>query len=157
MRLPREPHIRIASTADARALAELLNLAMERGKGGALKRALTTRDLAQLIGSNPGQSVSFLAETHAGEIIGFQTIAPIDDGPGRICDIATFLRGGQDRLKAGSALFAALQPEARSLGYHWINASVAAQNEFALGYYQSRGFEPVEKRGKVIMLRYNLR
>ncbi|MBT8411372.1 MAG: GNAT family N-acetyltransferase, partial [Octadecabacter sp.] len=47
---------------------------------------------------------------------------------------------GRSGTGIGSALFEATKVAARQLGYVWINATIRADNEGGLAYYQSRGF-----------------
>lgn len=82
-----------------------------------------------------------LAEDDTGTLLGFQYFIPKDTLPDDACDIATFVRLGQTGLGIGSRLFDATTKAARALGYRWINATIRADNESGLTYYQSRGFE----------------
>ena len=69
--------------------------------------------------------------------------------PSEACDVATFVRLGQTGLGIGSKLFEATKRAARELGYSWINATIRADNESGLTYYQSRGFEDYARKTDV--------
>ena len=74
------------------------------------------------------------------KVVGFQWIEPNPKLPAEAVDIATFVQIGQTGLGIGSKLFDETAKAARSLGYVWINATIRADNEGGLTYYQSRGF-----------------
>ena len=88
-----------------------------------------------------GQSAWVLAENDAGDVVGFQNIMPHSDLPDDAADIATFVKLGQTGLGIGSKLFDSTKSEASRLGYTWINATIRADNESRLTYYESLGFE----------------
>jgi GNAT superfamily N-acetyltransferase len=60
--------------------------------------------------------------------------------PDAAANIATFVLPGRQQLGIGSALFTTTERAGRDLGYVWINATIRADNEGGLVYYQSRGF-----------------
>ena len=88
----------------------------------------------------PARSRWLVAEGEAGEILGLQWIEPHAGLPDEAANIATFVLPGRQQLGIGSALFAATERAARDVGYVWINATIRADNEGGLVYYQSRGF-----------------
>lgn len=134
-------HIRPATTADARAIAELLNEIIEKGGTTALTKPVTAEDIVAKMSSPGLRNAWRLAEDDTGRLMGFQWIAPHPDLPEDACDIATFARVGQTGLGVGSKLFDATVRAAHDLGYTWINANIRGDNEGGLAYYQSRGFE----------------
>lgn len=150
-------HLRCATLADARQLAELLNTIIKAGGTTALTTPLTRAEMEGWIGSNPAQNAFLIAENNAGEALGFQAIGPRIGLPPEACDIATFTRKGKAQLGIGSALFVQTQIAAKALGYSWINAAILTQNEGGQIYYQSRGFEPYKSTAEHIFMRYNLR
>ena len=87
------------------------------------------------------RSIWHVAEDPAGEILGFQWIAPHRDHGAQVGQIATFAKHGKTGLGIGTKLFEATKEAARVAGYAWINAEIRADNEGGLIYYQSRGFE----------------
>lgn len=132
--------VRPAMNLDSGSMAKLLNAIIEKGGTTALTRPVTADDLTEWMGSAPGQSAWHVAVDEAEEVVGFQWIAPHSLLPPQAVDIATFVQIGQSGLGIGSALFAATAKAAKALGYVWINATIRADNEGGLTYYQSRGF-----------------
>jgi len=131
--------VRRASTLDTPDMARLLNAIITRGGTTALTQPVTGSDLADWMSDQPNASAWHVAEADD-DIVGFQWIGPHDNLPPEACDIATFVQIGRTGLGIGSALFAASASAAKSLGYVWINATIRADNDGGLIYYQSRGF-----------------
>ncbi|WP_137700924.1 GNAT family N-acetyltransferase [Marimonas lutisalis] len=144
-------HIRRATPADARAMAELLNAIIAQGGTTALTDPITGADLSDKMAGHGVHGVWHLAEDDDGTLLGFQWIGPYPDLPPEACDIATFVRVGETGLGIGSRLFAATAAAARDLGYEWINANIRADNSGGLAYYQSRGFETWGRREGVAL------
>ena len=134
-------HIRRAGVQDIRAMAGLLNEIIETGGTTAMTAPMTTGELRDWMQSDAPQSAWHVAEDDRGEILGFQFLGPHEQLPPDACDIATYVRRGQNGLGIGSKLFEASRAAAGALGYRWINATIRADNEGGLAYYQSRGFE----------------
>lgn len=132
--------IRPAMSLDCNSMARLLNDIIKKGGTTALTRPVTGSDLGDRMTSSPARSAWHVAVNEAEEVVGFQWAAPHDDLPQEAVDIATFVQVGQTGLGIGSALFDATKAAAKSLGYVWINATIRADNEGGLTYYQSRGF-----------------
>jgi len=130
-------HVRRASSLDVPAMARLLNQIIETG-GTTAKTEPVTRE--EILGWFNADGAAWHVAEHGGRIVGFQWIEPHDALPSEACDIATFVQQGRTGLGIGSALFAATEPAARDLGCGWINATIRADNESGLAYYQSRGF-----------------
>ncbi|MCV2892648.1 GNAT family N-acetyltransferase [Lentibacter sp. XHP0401] len=150
-------HLRHASPADARVLAELLNTIIAEGGTTALKAPLTKAEMKGWIGSNPAQSAFLMAEDDTGQALGWQSVGPGKDLPREACNIATFTLRGKSQLGIGSALFKETVKSAKTLGYVWINATILTQNEGGIIYYQSRGFEPYQHTPERVLMRFNLR
>lgn len=129
--------VRPAARYDTGAMAGLLNEIIATGGTTAMTVPVTPAEMSRFIAA-PG-AAWHVAETD-GEIVGFQWIEPHDGLPPQACDIATFVRQGRTGHGIGSALFTATAAAARTLGYHWINATIRADNAGGLAYYQSRGF-----------------
>lgn len=132
--------VRPPISLDAPDMARLLNEIISIGGTTALTHAVTGADLADWMASHPDQSAWHVALDHAEKVVGFQWISPHPDLPANACDVATFVQVGRTGLGIGSALFAATSAAAKRLGYCWINATIRADNEGGLTYYQSRGF-----------------
>ena len=149
-------HIRRATPADARPLAELLGAIIARGGTTAMTQ-ISRADMEAWIVSNPARSIMLIAENDAGELLGFQSIEPHPNLPEDACDIATFTRLSHAQLGIGSALFNKMEPSARALGYDWINAAIRPVNTGGIAYYQSRGFERYDSTPGQILMCYDLR
>jgi len=141
-------HVRPATPADARAMAELLNEIIFEGGTTALTTPVSRTDIENWMHTNARRSAWRLAEDDTGALMGFQWIAPHPDLPEDACDIATFVHSGNTGLGVGSKLFEATMRAAHDMGYTWINANIRADNTGGLAYYKSRGFEDyAEKHG----------
>ena len=132
--------VRPAMRFDSGSMARLLNDIIGKGGTTALTRPVRAEDLQEWMAEAPERSAWHVALDGADQVVGFQWIAPHPDLPPEAVDIATFVRIGQTGIGIGSALFTATEKAARRLGYVWINATIRADNEGGLTYYQSRGF-----------------
>jgi len=135
-------NVRPAIRLDAGSMARLLNEIIKIGGTTALVRPVTGDDLADWMAVTPERAAWHVALDRDEKVVGFQWISPHEKLPHNACDIATFVQVGQTGLGIGSALFAATSAAAKSLGYKWINATIRADNDGGLTYYQSRGFRP---------------
>jgi L-amino acid N-acyltransferase YncA len=130
-----------AATGDCREMAELLNDIIKAGGTTALTDPVSAGDLRDwVLFSQPDHSTCQVARDSQGAVVGYQWIGPNATLPPGAVDIATFVRMGQTGLGIGSRLFDATRQAAQQLGYIWINATIRADNESGLTYYQSRGF-----------------
>lgn len=132
--------VRPAMELDCGSMAELLNAIIEKGGTTALTRPVTAQDLREWMMESPGRSACHVAVNDNEQVIGFQWVTPHPDLPPEAADVATFVQMGQTGLGIGSALFEATSGTAKTLGYVWINATIRADNQGGLTYYQSRGF-----------------
>lgn len=135
------PLVRRGADIDIRQTAELLNEIIALGGTTAMTDPLSADEMHDWLTEAPDRSAWVVALDQSGALLGFQWIGVTESLPSAACDIATFVRAGQTGLGVGSALFNAIQPAARDLGYDWINAEIRADNTGGLIYYQSRGFE----------------
>ena len=133
--------VRRAGDLDAREMAELLAAIVRKGGTTAHTGDVTRPTILEWMRRDPDRSAWHVAEDDNGRILGFQFLEPHPDLPPEACDIATFVRIGQTGLGVGSRLFEVSLQAATELGYAWINATIRADNEGGLTYYQSRGFE----------------
>jgi L-amino acid N-acyltransferase YncA len=133
-------NVRPVMTLDANSMAVLLNAIIEKGGTTALTRPVTGQDLTEWMASNASQSAWHVALDDTEQVVGFQWISPHEKLPPEACDVATFVQIGRTGLGIGSALFSATAKAAKGLGYKWINATIRADNDGGLTYYQSRGF-----------------
>lgn len=136
----REVIVRAASQADARAVADLLTTVLADADTSTIQGPVSAKTIRQWMSSAPDRASWILAEDTIGAILGLQWIEPHVNLPPEAADIATFVLPGRQQLGIGSALFTATARAARALGYGWINATIRADNDGGLTYYQSRGF-----------------
>lgn len=132
--------VRRAMALDCNSMARLLNAIIEKGGTTALTRPLTGQDIADRMASNSDRSSWHVALDESEQVVGFQWIAPHHDLPPEAASIATFVQIGRTGLGIGSSLFDATRKAAKDLGYAWIDATIRADNDGGLTYYQSRGF-----------------
>lgn len=132
--------IRRAGPADARDIAAMLSTVLASADTSAILGPVEAETIRGWMAAAPARSRWLVAEGAAGEILGLQWIEPHAGLPDEAANIATFVLPGRQQLGIGSALFAATERAARDLGYVWINATIRADNEGGLVYYQSRGF-----------------
>lgn len=132
--------VRKAMALDAGSMAKLLNSIIEKGGTTALTRPVTATDIREWMAVDADKSAWHVALDDREQVVGFQWISPHEKLPPQAADIATFVELGRSGLGIGSALFSATQKAGRALGYVWINATIRADNEGGLTYYQSRGF-----------------
>jgi L-amino acid N-acyltransferase YncA len=131
------PHVRRATGFDTRDMAALLNEIIAAGGTTARTEPARPQDFLPLM---TGPSCACHVAEIGAAIMGFQVIQPHDALPPDAADISTFVQRGKTGLGIGSTLFEATAQAARDLGYRWINATIRADNEGGLIYYQSRGF-----------------
>lgn len=136
-----DPAIRIrkAIALDAASMARLINgnLALMPGHGAV---TLCARDLSDWMAASDRRTLWLVAADEAEAVAGFQWLGPSPALPPQAAEIATFVRSGEAAPRIGSRLFEVTRTRARKAGYRWINATVAADNEGAQIFYQSRGF-----------------
>ncbi len=138
-------HVRPAGISDTRQMTDLLNDIIAKGGTTAHTKLFGSGVLKAEMRLYPGRTVWILAENDAGNVLGFQNAMPHKNLPEDAADIATFVKLGQTGLGVGSKLFERTTSEARKLGYTWLNATIRADNESGLTYYQSRGFEDYKR------------
>lgn len=134
-------HIERAGPADAREMADLLNEIIQIGGTTAYLDPIHRDHLVKKMENAGDRGAFHTARNDQGELLGFQWIEPHPTLPPEVAQIATFVRVGQTGLGIGSKLFDATRTAAQSFGYGWIDATIRADNESGLTYYQSRGFE----------------
>ncbi len=134
-------HIDRAGAVDARDMAELLNEIIKIGGTTAYQRQRSKDDMIEKMQSGGARSVWHVARDDRGTLLGFQWVAPMSDDHPEAAIIASFVRVGATGLGIGSKLFDATRTAAAKEGFDWIDATIRADNESGLTYYQSRGFE----------------
>lgn len=135
--------VRPAGILDCRGMAELLNDVIKIGGTTAYVTPFSTELMREKV--KEPSSVWHVAETDEGEIVGFQWFVRHPDIDEEGVSIATFAKVGATGLGIGSKLFEVTRRAARDLGYRYLHAVIRADNESGLTYYQSRGFEDVQR------------
>ncbi|SHH01000.1 GNAT family N-acetyltransferase [Cognatishimia maritima] len=135
--------VRPAGALDCRGMADLLNDVIKIGGTTAYVTPFSTEMMKAKV-KEPG-TVWHVAETDAGEIVGFQWLERNPDLDKNSMSIATFTKVGATGLGIGSKLFDVTRKAAIDLGYTYIHAIIRADNDSGLTYYQSRGFEDVQR------------
>jgi L-amino acid N-acyltransferase YncA len=132
--------VRPATSADAPALADLINAVIRAGGTTALQEEFTPAALDQAYLTGPEVHCCFVAEDDRGELAAFQTLIRFPESPDTIGDIGTFARIDRKQSGAGSALFAATRARALELGFSQLNATIRADNVGGLAFYSKQGF-----------------
>lgn len=132
--------IRPVTSADAPALAALLNPIIRAGGTTALQNEYTPEALDAAYLTGPNVHCCHLAEDAAGQPVAFQTLGRYPGLPEDIGDIGTFAAQDRKQTGAGTALFAATAARARELGHSAINATIRADNTGGLAFYAKQGF-----------------
>ncbi|MGY3438524.1 MULTISPECIES: N-acetyltransferase family protein [unclassified Marinovum] len=130
-----------ACPADAREMADLLNEVIEIGGTTAYVEPLSGDDIRGWMSAAGTRGLGQVARDDEGTLLGFQWLQPCPGFGPEVAQIASFVRVGQTGLGVGSKLFAATRQAAGAMGYEWIDATIRADNESGLTYYQSQGFE----------------
>ncbi|WP_296675392.1 GNAT family N-acetyltransferase [Novosphingobium sp.] len=132
--------IRPVTSADAPALAEMLNAVIRAGGTTALQREFTPEALDEAYLTGPQVLCCHVAVGDDGALAGFQTLGRYPGLPADIGDIGTFARVDGKQRGVGSALFPATVARARALGHSAINATIRADNTGGLTFYAKQGF-----------------
>ncbi len=141
-----ELRVRRATPDDAAGVARVLNEAIADGRFTILDRPLAVADEEAFIEGLGPRGFVHVAETPAGEIVGAQTIAPLDDMVGsqdHVATMGTWVLAAWRRRGVGRALFAAGAAAARELGYAKVFTDLRADNEGSLAFHTSLGFTVV--------------
>lgn len=132
--------VRPVASADAPALAMLLNAVIRAGGTTALQDEFTPQALDEAYLTGPMVHCCHVAQEVSGEFAAFQTLVRDMGLPEDIGDIGTFARIDGKQRGAGSALFAVTASRARELGLRAINATIRADNHGGLAFYAKCGF-----------------
>lgn len=133
-------NVRPGIIADCRQMTALLNDIIAADNTTALTKPLTQKALPNWMAADQDRSAWHVAETAAGDIVGFQWIGPSEHLTSGAIDIGTFIQIDQSIHVITSKLFEATKQIAFGMGYDWIHATIRADNESGLTYYQSQGF-----------------
>lgn len=132
--------VRPVTSADAPALAELLNAVIRTGGTTALQQEFTPEALDEAYLTGPKVHCCHVAVDANGILAGFQTLGRYPGLPEDVGDIGTFTRIEGKQRGVGSALFPVTVARARELGHSAINATIRADNAGGLVFYAKQGF-----------------
>ena len=132
--------VRPVTSADAPALAALLNAVIRAGGTTALEAEFTPEVLNAAYLTGPTVCCCHVAVDADGQPAAFQTLGRYPGLPDDVADIATFAALDRKQSGAGSALFVATKARARDLGHSAINATIRADNAGGLAFYAKQGF-----------------
>ena len=133
--------VRPVRKSDAAELAELLNVFIARGATSSLQQPYTPERLDQTYLTGPDVFCCFVAvDDETVRIECFQTLGRANHLNADWVDIGTFSRIGGTQRGVGSALFGATRQRAVELGLTGINATIRADNEGGLAFYEKLGF-----------------
>ena len=133
--------VRPTTPDDAAALSRILNQIIAIGGTTALETPLGEAEFRVEFLDGPDVLSSLVAESAAGEALGFQVLQrnrALPDGWG---DIATFTRREPRAPGVGTALFERTKAAGRTLGLVAINATIRADNYSGLPFYEKMGFQ----------------
>ena len=132
--------VRPVCSADAPALAGLLNAVIRAGGTTALEQEFTAEALDAAYLTGPAVHCCHVAVDETGELAGFQTLGRYPGLPEDVGDIGTFARIDGKQRGVGSALFPATAVRARQLGHSAINATIRGDNTGGQAFYTKLGF-----------------
>jgi L-amino acid N-acyltransferase YncA len=133
--------VRQATSNDAPSLCQILNEIIAIGGTTAFETPLSVFELENHFLSGDDCIVCLLAETLTGEALGFQSLSRNSKLPTGWGDIATFTRREPRTPGIGTALFQSTVAFAGNLGLAAINATIRADNESGIPYYEKMGFK----------------
>jgi len=132
--------VRETRPEDTAALSAILNQIIGIGGTTALETALSAAEFREGFVDGPHVLSSLLAETPSGEALGFQALLHNPALPEGWADIATFTRREPRTPGVGTALFERTKAAGRALGLIAINATIRADNQSGLPFYDKMGF-----------------
>jgi L-amino acid N-acyltransferase YncA len=131
--------VRRATPQDAQGIVSILQAIVDKGGTTAFQGEVPADFLVSVLDGSTPRGVCHVAEQD-GELLGFQYIFPLKDGPEDRATIATFARLGSTQRGIGAALFGATREAAIRFGYRDIDATIRADNTGGLRYYGRMGF-----------------
>jgi GNAT superfamily N-acetyltransferase len=133
--------VRQAVSKDAASLCLILNEIIAIGGTTAYETPLSVPEFDDHLLSGDDCIICFIAETLAGEALGFQSLLKNPGLPPRWGDIATFTRRQPRTPGIGTALFQNTRAFAQDFGLVAINATIRSDNYSGIPYYEKMGFK----------------
>jgi L-amino acid N-acyltransferase YncA len=136
--------VRKATTADAAAVAAVLNGAILGGSPTLLDTPFSVEDERAYIESLPARGFIHVAETPEAGVVGFQAVIPWSDfvttAHDHVATMGTYVDAAHRRQGVGAVLARASFAAARALGYQKIFTDLRADNMASLAYHLALGF-----------------
>ncbi len=136
-----EIFIRVAVSNDAAELCVLVNQIIGMGGTTAMESQLTADGFRAYFLEGENHLCCFVAVDESGALAGFQALERHPDLPDDWADIATFARAKPKIAGVGAALFSKSKLYAEQIGVCAINATIRADNNSGLIYYERMGFQ----------------
>ena len=139
--------IRTVKEEDAESIIELLNPIIQTGIYTIMDETLSVGDEIEFIREFPKRGVFNVAICNdSQEILGLQDVVPMLPEPNvfkHVGVISTFVSLASHRKGIGRSLSRATFQAAKELGFLKISATVRADNQRAVSFYQSQGFRVI--------------
>ncbi len=132
---------RVAKLNDVHELCSLLNEIISIGGTTAIETLLAEEEFRGYFLQGDSCLCCHVAENELGSLEGFQSLTRHPKLPDDWADIATFARVKSQTGGVGTALFAESKLYAQQSGFVAINATIRADNEGGLNYYEKMGFQ----------------
>jgi L-amino acid N-acyltransferase YncA len=144
--------VRKATTADAAAVAAVLNGAILGGSPTLLDTPFSVEDERAYIESLPARGFIHVAETPEAGVVGFQAVIPWSDfvttAHDHVATMGTYVDAAHRRQGVGAVLARASFAAARALGYQKIFTDLRADNLASLAYHLALGFTVAGRAGR---------
>ncbi len=143
------PRIRLATPADAAAMADIYNLEVETQTSTFDLRPRSLDEQRRWIEARSGAFSAVVAELALDEtdptVVGFASLSPYKERPAYSTTVENSVYVSRDhgRLGIGRALMMHVLDVARDSGFHAVIARVEASSEASLGLHRACGFELV--------------
>ena len=139
--------IRKAGPDDAAGVVAVLNGVIRGGSPTLLDTTFSVEEERAYIESLPARSFVHVAETPAGDIVGFQTVIPwntfVTTAFDHVATMGTYVDAAHRRRGVGAALARSSFAAALTLGYDKIFTDLRADNLDSLAYHLALGFAVV--------------
>lgn len=135
--------VRLATPADAAAVAAVINAAIDEGFS-LLDTRVDTAAERDFIACLPRRGFMHVAEAGAGAIVGVQTLEPYATVPGHALDhvatVGTWVAPGRRRRGVGRRLWDETRRRALRAGFEKVVTDVRADNSTSLAFHDALGF-----------------
>lgn len=143
--------VREAVAGDASALCRILNDIIVIGGTTSLETRLSVTAFGEVFLTGRDYIVCFVAESLAGDALGFQSLTRNSKLPEGWGDIATFTQQEPRLPGVGTALFKRTVDFSRQSGLIAINATIRADNYCGIPFYEKMGFRTYSTAAAVLL------